>query len=121
MRKSKAARFVRGQRVLGPDLPESNYLDAVDNISRAELASSVWEFDYANPGGLWEVVGNVIPINALFLREVEALKKKISKSNRIDPITVDTSGPWPWVEGQHRLKVAIDLGWDTIPGFFRVT
>lgn len=112
--------YIPGKRVRGPDLPESNYLDAVDNLSRAEIDKSVWEFGYADPEGLWEAFSESIPLNQSFHDEVEVLKALIVESKVIDPITADSVTPWAWLEGQHRLKVAVDLGLDRIPGFFRV-
>lgn len=96
-------------------------MDAVDNLPRAEIDKSIWEFDYADPEGLLEAfTHSIYPLNPSFGDEVEALKALVIESKVIDPITADSVTPWAWLEGQHRLKVAIDLELDSIPGFFRV-
>ena len=111
--------FAQGQRIKGDQLPDANYGEALDHLSKEELASSVWQFDEADPHGLWEErVRGIYPTGKEFDRDVEKLKKKIQKSKVIDPITVDEVTPW--VEGQHRIKAAMDLSFETIPGFFRV-
>ncbi len=109
--------FTVGQSVRGGDLPEPNVDEAYDNLG-SDLDGSIWVFDAADPQGLWDDrVQGVYPITASFLKEVEVLKKKIRKSKRIDPVTVDEVTPW--VEGQHRIRAAIDLGYDMIYGFFK--